>query len=112
MVPMESNPLSEARSVSSAPPAPVNIESNCEGLSDQTTRASKLRLSGPLCANGEKASVLNDTNRYTATVFTDSDLGKFSTDTIPLNTGRNLIKVEFVSKDGQSTTQSLVIHRE
>jgi hypothetical protein len=111
MTPMASNPVSESRAPAGTIPAFANIELKCDGTDDQVTRAGRLRLSGPLCG-GEKAVVMNDTNRFAATVFTDTDSKKFSTDYIPLNTGRNVIKVDFATKTGSQKTSTVVINRE
>jgi hypothetical protein len=113
LTPMASNPLTESREPAASTPAFANVTLNCEGTAAQATRSPKLLLTGPLCEEAiEKTSVINDTNRFTATVFTDIQKNRFSTDYIPLNTGRNVIKVEFAQKNGKTSTKELVINRE
>ena len=94
----------------------------CNANSDQATDASKLRLTGELCPDGRSPSsvtpphidqitVTNTANKFTATVFTDSNAGKFSTDYIPLNTGKNLIQIQFAYPGGKISTQNLTIDK-
>ena len=114
--PMVSNPVTEMRVPANAVPTFLNVDLVCDIAGEKQTPASKLRLSGPICGlpNKEalaKTTIINDTNRFTATVFTDLDTAKFSTDYIPLNSGRNTIKVEFTYKGGKTYTQALVVNR-
>jgi hypothetical protein len=90
-----------------------NVDIKCEGVSaPQETQASKVRLSGPLCGSDQKADLVrqikmqiqNVANKYAATVFTDVSTGRFSTDYIPLNAGKNSIHVEFQFPSGQNVT--------
>lgn len=109
--PMAANPISEGRQLaSSAFSSFQNEETDCEANSvEKTTQANKIRLSGPLCGADTvtpasqliKASVINDTNKFSATVFTDTNAAKFSTDYIPLSSGKNQIKMEFSFRGGK-----------
>lgn len=83
--------------------------------------SSKIRITGELCgSNSEsptygskpktsRAYVVNQTNRYTATVFVDGPRGKFSTDYIPLEAGSNQIVIKFVAPSGKISEKSLTI---
>jgi hypothetical protein len=115
--PMASSPISEGRSPSSVSPAFINIEIKCEGVLDQDTSASKVRLSGPLCGSDPvtagsslmKTVVMNGSNKFSATIFTDVNSGKFSTDYIPLNSGKNTIHLEFSYRDGKIASQDITV---
>jgi hypothetical protein len=79
--------------------------------------ASKIRLAGPLCGSPSpsakllKTQVINSANKYSATVFTDLSSQKFSTDYIPLVTGRNPIHVEFSYQGGKTFSRDLALER-
>jgi hypothetical protein len=112
----ESNPRSPASTASVSAQAFLNVDVRCEAPQDQDTNASKVRLTGPLCGAGAvdgkdllKAQVVNNANKFNATVFTDLNAGKFSTDYIPLNTGKNPIKLEFSYRGGRVVTQELSV---
>lgn len=89
----------------------------------QDTQASKLRLMGHFCNTSAvgtsteskplttKAYVVNQTTRYTATVFVDNNSGKYSTDYIPLQSGLNEIKVQVVDGAGKRSDIPLKITR-
>lgn len=122
---MAANPVSEGRSPASVSGAFQSAEMNCTDNPERATSASKIRLLGPLCsgnaaepANVNAASdplirtvVMNETNKFSATVFTDSVMGKFSTDYIPLSPGKNQVKVEFAYKSGKTVTQDLAFSK-
>ncbi len=115
LTPMAANPISEGRSPASLTQAFANIEVRCDTNADQT-RASKVRLAGTFCSPTAKdaskllkAQITNGANKFAATVFTDSNSNKYSTDYIPLNAGTNPIHLEFHYRDGKVTTQSLSI---
>jgi hypothetical protein len=86
--------------------------------SEMKTSASKVRLNGVLCGDegvtgGQlvKATVLNNNNRFNATVFTDSNSPQFTTDYIPLADGKNTLKIEFAYRDGKTSTQEINISK-
>jgi hypothetical protein len=116
---MAANPVSEGRSPASVSEAFQSAEINCTGNPERATSASKIRILGPLCSGAEsvpndsliRTAVSNETNKFSATVFTDSVLGKFSTDYIPLNPGKNQLKVEFAYKSGKTVTQDLAFSK-
>jgi len=102
----------------------LNLEMDCDTLKDQETTASRVRLVGPYCGTGNdnrapaaegirvvKTQIVNSSNQFTATIFTDSSSGKFSTDYIPLNPGKNLIRIDFVYEDGKNTTRELTLNK-
>jgi hypothetical protein len=115
--PMAATPISEGRSPASAsvPQAFVNVGVRCDANADKDTTATKVRLTGMLCGEGRapasdattlvKAQVTNTANKFAATVFTDVNSGKFSTDYIPLNLGKNPIRIEFSYRGGKVVTQ-------
>ena len=92
-----------------------NLEVKCDKNTDQDTGANKVRLTGTLCGSSTtndtsklvKTVVTNGANKFTATVFTDVNSGKYSTDYIPPNVGQNPIRVEFAYRDGKSFVQEL-----
>jgi hypothetical protein len=105
-------------SVAGAAPLLLNYELRCDQNSDQVTQAGKLRLTGPLCGSqksgtekSEPIQVTNRANRFTATVFTDNGAGKFSTDYIPLNAGKNPIEVLFTVGSGKPVTQGFTVEK-
>lgn len=122
---MAANPVSEGRSPASVSGAFQNAEINCSNNPELATSATKIRISGPLCNGTETAAVtgtaeadplirtvvMNETNKFSATVFTDATLGKFSTDYIPLSPGKNQVKVEFAYKSGKTVTQDLAFSK-
>jgi hypothetical protein len=118
--PMAANPISEApRTPASASQAFLNLEIKCAQSHDQDTTAGKVRLAGPLCGTDgstpatqlTKTSVMNAANQFSATVFTDVNSAKFSTDYIPLTTGKNVLHLEFTYRNGKAVTQDLTISR-
>jgi len=123
LTPMVSKPTTEGRSPASVSKLFPNLEVKCEqpqgAVQSQETTAGKVRLTGPLCgamaaadaAKLIKTQVVNNTNRFSATVFTDVSAGKFSTDYIPLNTGKNVIHVEFTYQGGRTVAQDLNVSR-
>lgn len=116
---MAANPVSEGRSLASTRQSFLNVDLRCDAMGEQDTGANKIRLTGPLCGTDAaidasklvKAVVFNSANKFNATVFTDTTAGKFSTDYIPLNTGRNPIHVEFSYRGGKIVSQELVLNR-
>jgi hypothetical protein len=87
------------------------------GSPSDVIAASKIRLTGPLCGSPSpstkllKTQVINSANKYAATVFTDLSSQKFSTDYIPLVTGRNPIHVEFTYQGGKTFSRDLALER-
>jgi len=97
----------------------LNVELKCsesEAAAEQTTQASKLRISGETCDQSQaltgvlkKTSIINSANRFAATVFMDTTTHKFSTDYIPLNLGKNTIHIEFSYAGGKIQTRDLIV---
>lgn len=113
--PMAANPASEGRSPASVAPAFVNVDVRCDLNPDQDTAATKVRLAGGICGGAPgldagqlvKTQVTNTANKFAATVFTDVNAAKFSTDYIPLNLGKNPIHVEFTYEGGKTVSQDI-----
>ncbi len=103
--PMYLNPISEGRTPASNLINFMTLEIPCDEPPHSTTSASKIRLAGKFCSiempsEGKnktlmKASILNTSNQFLATVFSDLKEGKFSTDYIPLKPGLNSLHIEF-----------------
>ncbi len=112
---------SEARSPASITVSSfANVEYNCEGTSVTETKASRIRLSGPLCQAPESAAsdgsvvkteITNQSNQISATVFTDTALNRFLTDYLPLAGGDNEIQFKFIYRDGKSQTKEIKIKK-
>lgn len=91
-----------------------NIEVQCQEGFEQITEAGKVRLSGPICGRGQgmsllKTEIVNLANGSIATVFTDTNADKFSTDYIPLGPNRNPISLKFIYRDGKTVSQQITI---
>jgi hypothetical protein len=121
---LASNDLRSPASVNNHPI--LNIEVGCQASQnpqpevqpDSQTTAGKVRLNGALCdipkldsSSVLKTQIVNNSNRYLATVFTDLNSGKFSTDYIPLSNGRNAIHLEFVYSGGKTFSKDFVINK-
>ena len=115
---------SQASATAGANPLFLSYDLKCDQNAAQSTSAGKFRLSGAICggetADGRKPSsvatlssiqVFNLANKFSATVFTDSVAGKFSTDYIPLNPGKNPIRVEFRYADEHVTSRDFVVDK-
>jgi len=107
----------------------VPYETRCQATGEIfETEAAKVRILGPFCgatpaprgpatdAQGAAAPdgqyrVENTTTRFTATVFSDSQAGKFSTDFIPLDPGSNRIVMEFRYRSGKVFPVELTVIR-
>ena len=119
LTPMVSNPISEGRSLASVSTANVSVNVNCEANPAVPTSASRARLTGSLCGvdagpegtNLVKTGVVNQANSANATVFTDLDTGKFSTEYLPFANGKNPIRVEFHYRDGKVVSHDVEITR-
>ena len=118
--PMASNPVSESegRQPASAPLV-SQVDFSCEPGKQVAVSASKVRINGPICSsNGSdpaplsKASIVNSTNQFNATVFTDLHAGRFSTDYIPLSAEKNAIRLEFSYKNGKSVSHEFTIQKQ
>ncbi|MDR3606720.1 MAG: hypothetical protein P4M08_04980 [Oligoflexia bacterium] len=104
---------------SAASSAFANLEVKCQnGTESIKTLASKVRLSGVLCgAEGAtggqlvKATVLNNSNRFNASIFTDSNSPQFTTDYIPLAEGTNTLRIEFSYRGGKTSTQEINVSK-
>jgi len=116
---MNSNPISEQRGPASVAQNFISMDIQCGDTSHHETTANKLRFKGSLCgADSEassvnllKASIVNKTNEFNATVFTDTASNQFSTDYIPLTIGNNSITFEFRYHGGKSVSQQIDIQR-
>lgn len=121
LAPMAANPVSEGRATATAGQVFANIDVRCDGNPDQDTTAGKVRFTGAFCDGGRapasaaetdqltQVSVVNSANKFTATVFTDVSAGKYSTDYIPLNLGKNPIHLEFSYRGGKVVGQDLTV---
>jgi hypothetical protein len=112
-------PLDSTRAPASVSHPLLNLELKCSDSGEapeQTTQASKLRISGEICDGNQaaagslqKTSIINGANRFSATVFMDTSTHKFSTDYIPLNSGKNTIHIEFSYSGGHIQSRDLNI---
>ncbi|HLD98708.1 MAG TPA: hypothetical protein VJB59_00525 [Bdellovibrionota bacterium] len=117
VTPVAANPLSEGRAPASTSQTFINVDLKCDKNQDQETTAAKVRLTGSLCGFNSatepskllKTTITNTANKFSATVFTDTNGGKYSTDYIPLNSGKNPIRLEFSYRDKRIVTQDLTI---
>ncbi|MEN9722806.1 MAG: hypothetical protein RJB38_792 [Pseudomonadota bacterium] len=121
LAPMTSSPVSESnRSPASVAPLFGSVQFGCKSGQMGSVRASKIRISGPICGMEAHAqrpqltgtTVVNSANQFQATVFTDLGAGRFSTDYIPLNSDKNAIRLEFKFKDGKTVSHDLLLQRE
>jgi len=107
------------RDPASAPTLLKQFDFRCDISGESATEAGKIRLSGPFCAAGGgasadsplKTSIINEANQFSATVFMDASIRKFSTDYIPLANGANPISVEFRYASGASVKKSFTLQR-
>ncbi len=114
---MSANPISEGRSPASTVSSLTTYEMACEKMSAKTISSNKLRLHGLLCSSNSnksdkilnRAEIINTTNQFAATVFTDIENGQFSTDYIPLSAGLNSLHVLFTYQDGEKFELDLAI---
>jgi len=94
-----------------------SVDLNCTQApgTEQQTSAEKIRMTGALCGHTGakllKTQILNTSNRYSATVFSDEANKKFSTDYIPLNTGKNILNIEFQYSDGKTFSSAVTVNR-
>lgn len=115
LAPMASNPISETRSPASAPLV-SQVDFSCSGKKELHVNASKVRINGPICSGGpsdaeppSKTTITNSTNQFSATVFTDTKEGRFSTDYIPLNPEKNAIRIQFSFGNGKNVSHELTL---
>ncbi len=107
------------RDLASAPTLLKQFDFRCDISGESSTEAGKIRLTGPFCAAGGgasadsplKTSIINEANQFSATVFMDASIQKFSTDYIPLTAGANPISVEFRYANGSSVKKSFTLQR-
>lgn len=120
LTPMAASPTTEnqSRSPASIVPTYANLDVRCGAMDEQSVTASKVRLTGQICtpAGTEEAKLIktqitNGANKFNATVFTDVNGGKFSTDYIPLEVGKNALRIESSYPNGKLVTQELVIQK-
>ena len=122
--PMTSNPISEGRNIASTAPAASalslsTMDLSCDEQITKDTVSEKMRLTGTLCGetldsesnSSQKITVTNQTNRFSATVFTGSSSLKYSTDYIPLESGINKIQIEIFHANASAHKQSVEITR-
>lgn len=116
LTPQESSVQDTGRSPASVTPMFISVDLPCdENGVDSVTQAGKVRILGSLCGGSEtpqKAQIVNQANQFAATVFTDSNAGKYSTDYIPLNSGKNPIRVTFTSTSGKVITKEVIVTKE
>ncbi len=118
LVPLNSNPISEGRSLASVTPVLLNVDIPCDKPVTITSQASRVRLHGQLCGVNPnegasklaKMTIINSANQFNATVFTDVYNEKFSTDYIPLNTGINSIQLNFSYLDKKPVSQEIILN--
>jgi hypothetical protein len=115
LAPMSSNPVSESRNPASAPLV-SHVDFSCDSKQEVHVTASKVRINGPICgaspaesAEGLKTSIVNSSNQFIATVFTNSKEGRFSTDYIPLNPEKNSIRIQFSGQAGKTLSHELTL---
>jgi hypothetical protein len=110
LVPMKATPISEGRKISSIHSSLFSFELDCTQPSEQATKATRARIKGQLCGynnpNGDtrlsSATITNQANHFSATIFAQTDSSQFSTDYIPLSAGHNPIHIEFTYSGGGS----------
>lgn len=115
LTPMEASPLREGKRTlaSSTSSQLFNLDLPCDRSFNKEMQANRVRLLGTFCDKTQlpsrlvKTQIVNNTNHFNATVFTDTDNGKYSTDYIPLEPGVNGVHVEFSYLDGKSFTQEI-----
>ena len=118
LTPMSSNPISESgRQPASSSSLLGSVDFSCSPQQEAAVKASKIRIAGPICGMTAGAriistSVINSANQFHATVFTDLNSGKFSTDYIPLNSEKNPIQIEFKFGNGKKTSHALILQKE
>ncbi|MEK6577742.1 MAG: hypothetical protein AABZ55_00820 [Bdellovibrionota bacterium] len=112
------SPLSEGRVPASSIQNYFNLEIRCDENNAQETHATKMRLSGELCGASKnpnqrllKTEIINTANRFAATVFTETNNQRFSTDYIPLNSGKNPIHLEFTYEGGKVFSHDRIINK-
>jgi len=119
LAPMASNPVSEQTDRSPAALSPLfgHVDFGCKAGQETSVKASKIRISGPICGIEPGTSmistnIINSTNQFHATVFSDLSTGKFSTDYIPLNSDKNSIRVEFKFANGKTISHDLTLQKQ
>jgi len=92
------------------------IKIGCNPSEHYKTSAAQIQLNGSLCGVNEKnlikADIVNMSNQFHATVFSQSDSNQFSTDYIPLNAGENIIQTNFIDPNGKTFSQQIVIENQ
>ena len=128
LTPMHANPLREpnrsmASTASNSSGASLansklySLDLSCDHTISKDLKANRVRLIGTYCEKDLLASkllkteIINRTNHYVATVFSDPENGRYSTDYIPLDSGLNGVRIEFSSTDGKSFVQELNLKR-
>ncbi len=102
----------------------LSYELKCDQTVEERTTAGKFRLAGAICGKAEAGDrkpasatglvdvqVMNLANKFTATVFTDGVAAKFSTDYVPLNLGKNPIRIEFRYSNGDTVTKNFMVEK-
>lgn len=115
--PAASNLNTGNRALAATTQSLLNLQIQCNGDMDQQTSALKVRLIGTLCGIKTpveheklvKTAIINHANKFAATVFSDLNSGKYSTDYIPLSNGKNPIHIEFAYQDGRLFIQEVTI---
>ncbi|OFZ80800.1 MAG: hypothetical protein A2583_08475 [Bdellovibrionales bacterium RIFOXYD1_FULL_53_11] len=118
--PMSANPVSEGRTPASTVQSFVNLDLGCDPSVTRDTQAVKMRILGAMCGPGSimaegvkplKTKIVNQANRFEATIFTDMSAGKYSTDYIPLSPGQNQITIEFAYPGDRAFAQNLIVNK-
>ncbi|MFZ9594942.1 MAG: hypothetical protein ACO3A2_02570 [Bdellovibrionia bacterium] len=107
-----------SRLPASTPSAYFDLELDCNKIKTEQTRASKIRITGTICAlnsqqkietSSPQISIKNSTNEDTATVFQMETTDKFSTDYISLSDGENRIQMKFQFDSTRSVSKELIV---
>lgn len=115
------SPASLGASMAAVPTSFINMGILCqEEMEEQKVTANKVRISGPFCGISApqdhkkllRTEVMNEANQISATVFTDFHTGRFSTDYIPLQRGKNTIQIKFVYQGGKVGTKTVQIQKQ
>ena len=119
---MKASPVTEdpSRSPASSQSTLSTLNLDCELGSTYKVQSQKVRFSGPLCTDHllpnpqspiKSAFVINKSNQYEATVFSNDSEKRFSTDYIPLTGGDNQIHIELTYQNSSIFIQDIVITR-
>lgn len=92
------------------------IEIGCDSSEHYETSAAQIQLNGSLCGMTPKtlikAEIVNMTNSFHASVFSQTESNRFSTDYIPLSAGKNIIQTKFTYPNEEELSQEIVIQNQ